>query len=175
MISIELFPSNLFKKFLSRKLNENNIPPTRSLIHHQRKVKLKVMNDFNTKGCTNNLFLQKIGGQRIKKTFWEQTLIWLILMDTSKSEKSRRLNLLSKVYHLFRRIIWKRKYFSLFILEPSSNDKQIFDEIELLKKRVSKLEKVYGIIRKNTSFDQNVSIHEWLFSYEVNCNNENHE
>ena len=43
-------------------------------------------------------------------------------------------------------------------LEPSFDSKSLVHDMNLLKKRVSKLEKVYGIIRKNTSFDQTVMI-----------------
>ncbi|CAF4503456.1 unnamed protein product [Rotaria socialis] len=49
----------------------------------------------------------------------------------------------------------KKQRSDMMIVQQSSDDyKSIVAEVDLLKKRVLKLEKVYGVIRKNTSFDQ---------------------
>ncbi|CAF4707815.1 unnamed protein product, partial [Rotaria socialis] len=53
----------------------------------------------------------------------------------------------------------KKQRSDMMIVQQSSDDyKSIVAEVDLLKKRVLKLEKVYGVIRKNTSFDQTVTI-----------------
>ena len=41
--------------------------------------------------------------------------------------------------------------------EATMDDRSLVADIALLKKRLSKLEKVYSVIKKNTSFDQAVS------------------
>ena len=45
-----------------------------------------------------------------------------------------------------------------FFLESCKECKNLANEIDFLKKRVLKLEKVYSVIKKNSSFDQTVNI-----------------
>ncbi|CAF1473769.1 unnamed protein product, partial [Rotaria sordida] len=49
----------------------------------------------------------------------------------------------------------KKRRTDVMMVQQSNDDyKSLAAEVNLLKKRISKLEKVYGVIKKNTSFDQ---------------------
>ncbi|CAF4047187.1 unnamed protein product [Rotaria magnacalcarata] len=48
----------------------------------------------------------------------------------------------------------KQRTDPIVVQNSNADYKSLTDEIDLLKKRLSKLEKVYGVIRRNTSFDQ---------------------